>query len=316
MTVATLASLRETPGLDAYLDELEERLERAVAAVPGDRLRGRRRGARRRRQAAAAAARLPRDPAGRGAVGRGRRRGRARPHGDARPRRPDRPRRVPARPGRRLVGARPRRRAGGRRLPLRPRVRRAGRDRRRGRSACLADATLCLARGEAMQRAPDARPRHDGRELPRALRAEDREALRGRVPARRGRRRRLGEFGAALGIAFQIADDILDCAGRDGRDRQDRRHRPARGDADAAADLRGARGRGRARARSPAGRSTARSCASPRPARSTAPARSPSPTRSRPAPACELCNDELALPTQEELEAAASTYVVVRCRQR
>jgi geranylgeranyl pyrophosphate synthase len=33
------------------------------------------------------------------------------------------------------------------------------------------------------------------------------------VPAGSGGDRRLGEFGLALGIAFQIADDILDCSG-------------------------------------------------------------------------------------------------------
>ena len=46
------------------------------------------------------------------------------------------------------------------------------------------------------------------------MRAEDRQALRGRLPARLGRRPRLGAYGLALGIAFQIADDILDCAGQ------------------------------------------------------------------------------------------------------
>ena len=78
----------------------------------------------------------------------------------------------------------------------------------------LADAALCLARGEAMQRRQAHDPGHDGRGLPRALRPEDREAVRGRVPARRGARvAALGTFGLALGIAFQITDDILDCAG-------------------------------------------------------------------------------------------------------
>ena len=35
MTVTALASIRDTPGLDLYLEELEERLERAVADHPG-----------------------------------------------------------------------------------------------------------------------------------------------------------------------------------------------------------------------------------------------------------------------------------------
>ena len=51
------------------------------------------------------------------------------------------------------------------------------------------------------------------RRLPGALRAQDREALRGvlRRSARATTRSR--EFGLALGVAFQIADDILDCSG-------------------------------------------------------------------------------------------------------
>ena len=61
---------------------------------------------------------------------------------------------------------------------------------------------------------PDARPGDADRRLPRALRAQDRQALRGGLPARLGRRPALGEYGLALGIAFQIADDILDCAGQ------------------------------------------------------------------------------------------------------
>ena len=47
------------------------------------------------------------------------------------------------------------------------------------------------------------------------MRAEDREAVRGRCLL--GSAARLGEFGLALGIAFQIADDILDCAGETSR---------------------------------------------------------------------------------------------------
>ena len=66
-----------------------------------------------------------------------------------------------------------------------------------------------LARGEALQRTPDARPVDDRRGVPRALRAEDGRALRGRLPLGGGS----GEYGVALGVAFQIADDVLDCAG-------------------------------------------------------------------------------------------------------
>jgi geranylgeranyl pyrophosphate synthase len=75
--------------------------------------------------------------------------------------------------------------------------------------AILADATLCLARGEAMQRAQ----RHDPDTTV--------EAYLERCGLKTGKlfeaACRLGggsgAFGFALGIAFQITDDILDCAG-------------------------------------------------------------------------------------------------------
>ena len=111
-----------------------------------------------------------------------------------------------------LARARRGRRARGRRLPVLARLRRArGRRRPRGRRdprrACLA-----LARGEALQR----RQPHDP-DTPI-------DAYLERISLKTGklfeaacllgsRDPRLGEFGLALGIAFQIADDILDCAG-------------------------------------------------------------------------------------------------------
>src|SRR5204863_4858278 len=73
----------------------------------------------------------------------------------------------------------------------------------------LADAALCLARGEALQR----RQRHEP--------DTSVESYLERCALKTGKLFEaacvlgggLHEFGLALGIAFQIADDILDCAG-------------------------------------------------------------------------------------------------------
>jgi geranylgeranyl pyrophosphate synthase len=73
----------------------------------------------------------------------------------------------------------------------------------------LADATLCLARGEAMQRAQ----RHDP-DTPVESYLERCALKTGKLfeaACRLGGGS--GPFGLALGIAFQITDDILDCAG-------------------------------------------------------------------------------------------------------
>jgi geranylgeranyl pyrophosphate synthase len=80
--------------------------------------------------------------------------------------------------------------------------------------AVLADAALCLARGEAMQR----RQTHDPDTTV--------EAYLERCSLKTGKLfeaacllgaghawRHLGTFGLSLGIAFQITDDILDCSG-------------------------------------------------------------------------------------------------------
>ena len=78
----------------------------------------------------------------------------------------------------------------------------------------LSNATLCLARGEAMQR----RQTHDADTTAEAYlercalktaKLFEAACLLGAGPDRP----ELGEFGLALGIAFQIADDILDCSG-------------------------------------------------------------------------------------------------------
>jgi geranylgeranyl pyrophosphate synthase len=75
--------------------------------------------------------------------------------------------------------------------------------------AVLADATLCLARGEAMQR----RQRHDPDTTVAAY--LERCALKtGKLfEAACQLGGGSGAFGLALGVAFQIADDILDCSG-------------------------------------------------------------------------------------------------------
>jgi geranylgeranyl pyrophosphate synthase len=75
--------------------------------------------------------------------------------------------------------------------------------------AILADATLCLARGEALQRAQ----RHDP-DTPVDAYLERCSLKTGKLfeaACRLGGGS--GAFGLALGIAFQITDDILDCAG-------------------------------------------------------------------------------------------------------
>ena len=194
------------------------------------------------------------------AAARGRGRDRARPHGDARPRRPRR-RRADA-PGRplRLVGLRPRGGAVGRRLPVRVRVRRAvggGRlPRRRRSSPTPALRSRAARRCSARQ---TRRPGDDDRRLPRALRAQDREALRGRLPARL--RRRPGARRVRPRARHRLPDRRRHPRLRraDPGDREDPRHRPARGHADDAAPARRAAGRGRApRARRRAARRRAR----------------------------------------------------------
>ena len=76
----------------------------------------------------------------------------------------------------------------------------------------LARACLAIARGEAMQRQQQNDP-----ETPLEAYFERIELKTGKLLEAAcllgSREPRLGEFGRALGIAFQIADDILDCSG-------------------------------------------------------------------------------------------------------
>src|SRR5436305_1947863 len=78
----------------------------------------------------------------------------------------------------------------------------------------LADAALCLARGEAMQKLQTNDP-----DTPIAAYLERCSLKTGKLIEAAcllasGGDPALGAYGAALGLAFQIADDILDCAGQ------------------------------------------------------------------------------------------------------
>jgi geranylgeranyl pyrophosphate synthase len=75
--------------------------------------------------------------------------------------------------------------------------------------AILADAALCLARGEAMQRAQTRDPDTTVEAYLERCALKTGKLFEAACRLGRGS----GEFGLALGVAFQIADDILDCAG-------------------------------------------------------------------------------------------------------
>jgi geranylgeranyl pyrophosphate synthase len=80
--------------------------------------------------------------------------------------------------------------------------------------ALLADSTLCLARGEALQR----RQTHDADTtvesyLERCALKTGKLFEAACLLGSDGHDPSIGEFGLALGIAFQITDDILDCSG-------------------------------------------------------------------------------------------------------
>ena len=76
----------------------------------------------------------------------------------------------------------------------------------------LADAALALARGEALQHAQAHRPDTTVDDYLRRCSLKTAELFRAACMLG-SRDPRLGEFGHALGIAFQITDDILDCTG-------------------------------------------------------------------------------------------------------
>jgi geranylgeranyl pyrophosphate synthase len=76
----------------------------------------------------------------------------------------------------------------------------------------LADAALALARGEALQHAQAHRPDTTVDEYLHRCSLKTAELFRAACLLA-SRDSRLGRFGAALGIAFQITDDILDCTG-------------------------------------------------------------------------------------------------------
>jgi geranylgeranyl pyrophosphate synthase len=77
----------------------------------------------------------------------------------------------------------------------------------------LADATLALARGEALQRAQTHDPETTVESYLERCALKTAKLFEAACLLGSGGDRSLGAFGLALGIAFQIADDILDCAG-------------------------------------------------------------------------------------------------------
>ena len=79
--------------------------------------------------------------------------------------------------------------------------------------ATLADAALCLARGEAMQRRQLRDPHTTVDAYLERCALKTGKLFEAACLLGSGGEARLGRFGLALGIAFQIVDDILDCSG-------------------------------------------------------------------------------------------------------
>jgi geranylgeranyl pyrophosphate synthase len=80
--------------------------------------------------------------------------------------------------------------------------------------ATLADACLALARGEAMQRSQTGDPDTTIDAYLERCALKTGKLFEAACLLGSGGDRGLGAYGLALGIAFQIADDILDCAGQ------------------------------------------------------------------------------------------------------
>ena len=80
--------------------------------------------------------------------------------------------------------------------------------------ATLADACLALARGEALQRTQSHDPETTIAAYLERCALKTGKLFEAACLLGSGGDRALGAFGLSLGIAFQIADDILDCAGQ------------------------------------------------------------------------------------------------------
>jgi geranylgeranyl pyrophosphate synthase len=211
--VTALATIRETPGLDRYLEELEERLEETVATHPG------------------LVAAVSRD-----ALSAGGKRLRPLLVFFATP--PDEPPSVAAGVAVELVhmatllhddlidGAEFRRGRASAWSAYGPAAARATGDYLFARAfaelaatgdeaavALLADAALCLARGEAMQRRQAHDPETSVEAYLERCGLKTGKLFEAACLLGGGGRLHLGAFGLALGIAFQITDDILDCSG-------------------------------------------------------------------------------------------------------
>jgi len=78
----------------------------------------------------------------------------------------------------------------------------------------LADAALCLARGEAMQRSQTRKPETTIDAYLARCALKTGKLIEAACLLGSGGDARLGAYGLHLGVAFQIADDILDCAGQ------------------------------------------------------------------------------------------------------